>query len=125
MGNGTITIEGLEVRCNIGVSARERKVPQSLFVDIIMRVDIDRAVKSDRVSDTGNYREVCDWIKKFVENSEYHLVESLAESLAAGILKAFNVTEVTLSINKPEAVPEAKTAGITISRSDESDSLSP
>jgi dihydroneopterin aldolase len=61
---------------------------------------------------------IYDWERKvkFVEESEYELVEALAEKICEIILKEFDVPWVRLTLNKPGAVRGSKSVGVMIER---------
>jgi 7,8-dihydroneopterin aldolase/epimerase/oxygenase len=55
-------------------------------------------------------------IISFVENSEYQLVETLAENIAEILLDEFNVPWLRLTLNKQGAVRGVRDVGVIIER---------
>ena len=72
---------------------------------------------SDDINDTVNYRTISKNIIQHVENSEYYLVEKLANSLIEICFKEDpNCNSVKITIRKPGAVRFAESVGVTIMR---------
>ena len=111
-----ILIEGLAVETVIGVFDWERQIKQRLLIDLELDTYIARAASTDDLQYTLDYKAISDAVIAFAENSDYQLIESLAEDLAAMILKDFSVSGLRLKISKPDAVPQADNVAVKISR---------
>jgi dihydroneopterin aldolase len=116
MSEDTIFLKDLEVHCIIGVNDWEREVRQPVEISYEITTDISRAARTDDVEDSINYKSISKWMIDFVEDSDYYLVETLTEELAAGVLREFDVEEITLTVEKPGAVRHSKSVGVTITR---------
>lgn len=114
-----VFIEGLDIEAIIGVHEWERTAAQPLVVDVGMAVDASVPARSDAVDETVDYAAVAEAIGELAESSRYQLIETLAEEAAAMILERFGpkVTAVTVSVRKPRAIPNARNAGVEITRS--------
>jgi dihydroneopterin aldolase len=112
-----IYLRDLRTETIIGIYDWERKIRQTVSFDFEFPVDIRRVAKSDRIEDTLNYKSVAKRVLAFVEASEYHLVETLAEEVARLILKEFSVEWVKVTLNKPGAVRGSRDVGVMIERS--------
>lgn len=113
-----IYLNDLKVDTVIGVFDWERKIKQTIRFDLEMGSDIRKAAASDSIDDTLNYKEVAKRIIAFVEESQYQLVETLAEKVAEIIINEFNVPWVRIRLNKKGAVRYANDVGIIIERGD-------
>ena len=111
-----IFVRDLRTETIIGIFDWERKVRQTLSFDLEFPGDIRRAAKSDRIEDTLNYKSVAKRVLAFVEASECHLVETLAEQVAQLILKEFAVEWVKVTLNKPGALRGSRDVGVEIER---------
>jgi 7,8-dihydroneopterin aldolase/epimerase/oxygenase len=111
-----IFLRGLEVECLIGFIEWERRIKQTVVIDLELPVDCRRAALSDDVADTLDYKRVAKRVIAFVETSEFKLVETLAQRLAVLVLGEFDIEWVRLSINKPGAIRGSRDVGITIER---------
>jgi 7,8-dihydroneopterin aldolase/epimerase/oxygenase len=112
-----IFLRGLTADCIIGFIDWERRVRQTVVVDLEMPVDCARAALSDEVSDTLDYKQVAKRALEFIRASEFKLVETLAQRLALVILAEFGVEWVRISLNKPGAIRNSRDVGVTIERS--------
>ncbi len=96
-----IFLRGLTAECVIGFIDWERRVKQTVVVDLELPVDCRQAAVSDDVNDTVDYKKVSKRVLAFIEASEFMLVETLAQRLAMLILEEFPIEWLRLSINKP------------------------
>jgi dihydroneopterin aldolase len=111
-----IFLHGLTVECIIGFIDWERRVRQTVVVDLEMPVDCTRAAASDEVADTLDYKKVAKRALEFIGASEFRLVETLAHRLALVILAEFGVEWVRISLNKPGAIRNSRDVGVLIER---------
>ena len=112
-----IFLHGLSVECIIGFIDWERRVRQTVVVDLEMPVDCARAAASDEVADTLDYKKVAKRTLEFIGGSEFRLVETLAHRLALVILAEFGVEWVRITLNKPGAIRNSRDVGVVIERS--------
>lgn len=113
----TIYIHQLKANAIIGVYDFEKIKPQPLFLDIKMKVDLRSAGKSDDLSETIDYAKVAEQVLNHIENTQYELLETLAENLCQQLLATYpSLQKITFKLSKPEAVPQAQTVGIKITR---------
>jgi len=111
-----IFLHDLRVETVIGIWEWERKIRQTVAIDLDMSTDIRKAAASDTVEDTLNYKSVAKRVQSFVEESSFQLVETLAEKIAAIILGEFDVAWVRVRVNKPGAIRGARDVGVLIER---------
>lgn len=112
-----VFIEGLEIEALIGIYDWERRIRQPLVFDVEMAFDNRKPAASDDIADTLNYKDVSKRLIDFVSQSEYQLVETLAERCAQIVLEEFGVAQVRLKLSKPGAVRGAKAVGVIVERS--------
>jgi len=111
-----IFVHGLTAECVIGFIDWERRVKQTVVLDIELPVDCRRAAISDEVSDTLDYKKVAKRVLAFIEASEFKLVETLAHRVALLILEEFAVAWVRIALNKPGAIRNSRDVGVVIER---------
>ena len=111
-----IFLHDLKVDCVIGVWEWERKIRQTIIIDLDMGFDIRKAAASDDLTDTLSYKDVAKRITGFVEDSGFQLVEKLAEEVASILLNEFAISWCRVRINKRGAVRGARDVGIAIER---------
>ncbi|MGH8281027.1 MAG: dihydroneopterin aldolase [Gammaproteobacteria bacterium] len=112
----TVFIRDLRVETIVGIYDWERRIKQIVSLDLDMGIDIARAADSDRIEYTLDYKTVAKRVAQFVSEAEFQLVETLAEKVAALILKEFKVGKVKVTLHKPGAVSGSKSVGVIIER---------
>jgi len=111
-----IFLRGLEVECIIGFIDWERRVKQTVVIDLELPVDCRNASIRDEVEDTLDYKKVAKRVIAFIEASEFKLVETMANRLALALLEEFSIEWVRLSINKPGAIRGSRDVGVSLER---------
>lgn len=112
----TIFIEDLRVDTVIGIYDWERRIRQTVRFDLEMGFDIRAAAASDDVNRTLDYKAVAKRVIAFAEAAEFQLVETLAERVAALVLDEFEVSVVTVTLDKHYALRGAGGVGVRITR---------
>ncbi len=111
-----VFIHDLQIETVIGIYDWERKIRQIISLDIEMATDISKAAKSDDIEDTLSYKTVAKRLIEFIEQSEFELVEALAERICSIVMEEFSVPWVKLTLHKPGAVRGSKSVGVIIER---------
>jgi len=112
-----IFLRGLRIDCVIGFIEWERRVKQTVVIDLELPVDCASAARTDEVEATLDYKSVAKRVIAFVETSSFRLVETLAHRTALLVLQEFAVPWVRISVNKPGAIRNSRDVGVTIERS--------
>ncbi len=116
----TVYLRDLRIDTVIGIYDWERRTRQTIILDLEMGADVARAAATERIEDALNYKAVAKRLIQFVGDSEFQLVETLAERCAEIILEEFDVPWVRLSLNKKGAVRGATDVGVIIERGERS-----
>jgi dihydroneopterin aldolase len=111
-----IFLRGLAIECIIGFIDWERRVKQTVVIDLEFPVDCRAAARTDEVANTVDYKAVAKRVIAFVEASEFQLVETLAHRLGILIIEEFCLPWVRLSLNKPGAIRGSRDVGIVLER---------
>src|SRR5579872_6776211 len=111
-----IFLRALSVECIIGFIEWERRVRQTVVIDLELPVDCRQAAIRDEVEHTLDYKKVAKRVIAYVEASQFKLVETLAQRLALLLLEEFGLQWVRLSINKPGAIRGSRDVGVSIER---------
>ena len=112
-----IFLRGLTAECIIGFIDWERRVKQTVVVDLELPVDCRRAAVTDDVADTVDYKSVAKRVLAYIEASEFKLVETLAHRLALLLIEEFALEWVRISLNKPGAIRNSRDVGVVVERS--------
>ncbi len=111
-----VFIRGLSIDTVIGIYDWERKIRQTVILDLEMSCDVSRAAATENIADTLDYKAVSKRLVAFVEASEFQLVETLAERCADIVREEFGVQWLRLTLNKIGALSSARDVGVIIER---------
>jgi dihydroneopterin aldolase len=113
----TIFLTDLRIETVVGIWEWERKIRQTVSIDLEMGADVATAAAHDDIEHTLNYKAVSKRVQSFVGESAFQLVETMAERIAELILTEFEVPWVRVKVNKPGAIRGARDVGVRIYRS--------
>ena len=111
-----VYIKELQIETIIGIYDWERKQKQTVSLDLEMGTDIRPAAASEDIAMALDYKAVSKRLIAFVEESEFLLIETMAERIAAIVMAEFTVPWLRLRVGKPGAVTGAKDVGVIIER---------
>ena len=111
-----IFLSALSVECIVGIWDWERRVKQTVIIDLEMAADIRRAALTDHIDDTIDYKRVSKRLLTFVGESQFQLVETLTEAIARVVITEFGVSWVKVRLNKRGAIRGARDVGIEVER---------
>ena len=112
----TLSIEQLTVYTTIGVHPWEKKISQKLVLDIQISFDVKKAAAQDDLNEPLDYTAITQTIADFLSTHRFNLIETAAEQVATLLKEKFSIGALTLRLEKPGAIPQAKTVAICIAR---------
>ena len=99
-----IRIDNLEIYAYHGVFESEKQAGQKFYVNAVLETDLKKAGRTDSLTDSTHYGEVCLQIKKSMTEKSYDLIERAAQKTVEDILLNFPLIQaVTLELRKPNA----------------------
>jgi dihydroneopterin aldolase len=110
-----IFIHDFRVEILIGVYEWERRVPQTVQLDLEIGLPA-REKRSDRIGDTIDYAKVVARIEASLAQHRFALVEALAEHLAQLVMTEFGAPWIRASVTKLAALKGVKRLGVTVER---------
>ncbi len=115
----TVSLRGISCRGHHGVFPGERARGQRFIVDLDMVIADTDSTESDMLDDTVDYALIAAAVARLVEGEPVHLLERLAGMIATSVLRDAHVSEVAVTIRKPEVeLPVvAAEASVTLRRS--------
>jgi len=116
MDTDIVFITDLRADAIIGIYDKERTVKQTISVDLEIGTSITQAAATDNIDDTFNYKLLSKQVEAFIQQSEFHLIETLAERIAQLILEDYKVPWVKLTLHKVGALSNSGDVGIRIVR---------
>jgi FolB domain-containing protein len=111
-----VLIEDLRAQGILGVNAWERTIPREIVINVTLFTPPRPAARPDSMAGCVDYSQVAEEIRALVEAAQRFTVEALAEDIAELCLKRPNVRKVTVKVEKPGAVKEARAVGVEIER---------
>jgi len=111
-----VFLREMEILASVGVSEHEKRYEQLILVSVELAVTDTYDGVSDRLADVLDYSKVVNAIAELVQREHVHLIETLAERIAALCLADARVEMVKVRIEKPEALPGCRSVGIAIER---------
>jgi len=114
----TIFVKDLRIETIVGIWEWERSSPQTVSIDLEMAADVRHAAQHDSIDETLDYRAVAKRVTAFVEDSQFQLIETMAEGIAKIITVEFQVPWVRVSVHKPFAIRGSRDVGLVIERGD-------
>ena len=112
----TIFLNDLRIETTIGIFEWERRIRQTVTLDIELATDAARAATTDRIEDALDYKAITRRVTEFVSGSEFRLVETLADRVAAVVREEFAVPWVRIRLNKRYAIRGATDVGVVVER---------
>ncbi|HMD69633.1 MAG TPA: dihydroneopterin aldolase [Chitinivibrionales bacterium] len=110
-----LSIVDLLLRTVIGDNEWERDVKQDVVINLSFEFDASKAVESDSIADTVNYKALKRKIIAEVEGSRYRLLEKLAAKVLEIVMEDQRVTSATVRVDKPQALRYAKSVAVEMS----------
>ncbi len=103
MPRDLVRLKNMVFHAHHGYSEEERRVGQRFEVDVELFLDVNRAAASDHIRDTIDLYKLYQAVERVVIKKQFKLVETLAETIAAMLLKKFPITEVHVCVRKPNS----------------------
>ena len=114
MNMDKILISGIDCVTAIGVTSEERTMKQRLSIDVEFLTDNAKAARKDSLKDAIDYSKVAAVAREVCSARDYHLIETVAERLAARILADFPTPQVRVVVRKISPVPEPRVNYVSI-----------
>lgn len=108
MVTSRLFLTGISARGRHGANPGERDQAQDFVVDLDVEVDVG----SDALASTADYRTVIRTTRETVERDSFHLLESLARSVAQSVLRLDGVVRVSAVVHKPAAARSSEVQGV-------------
>lgn len=111
-----IFLRELKIDTLIGVYEWEKRVPQTLQIDLEIALPSSRACQTDDITDALNYADIVRHLQDVLTSRHFNLLEALAEHIAQILLNEFKAPWAKVSVAKLQAIRGSKMVGICIER---------
>ncbi|MGI5875830.1 MAG: dihydroneopterin aldolase [Dethiobacteria bacterium] len=95
----SIVLSGMAFYAYHGVLPEEKKLGQKFLVNVELFLELNKPGKTDDLVDTVDYAAIYEVIKGIMEGPSHQLLESLAEEIAAKVLK-FPIKGIIVEVKK-------------------------
>ncbi len=100
-----IHISGISCLAHLGVPPQERENPQEILVDVVLSLNLEKAVHSDEVTSTVDYVGIVEKVKETLKERSFCLLESVAGHLCRSIQTDNKIKNVQINVRKfPEVL---------------------
>lgn len=112
-----LRVSGIRFQGAHGWLASERLRPRPFRVDVVARLPLDRAGRSDDLADTVDYNALAEAVVRIGSGASHRLLESLGRSIGGEILRTFPAllaVEVTVHKPAPELTGEPDEVAVSV-----------
>ena len=113
---GIIGFDQHRIECVIGIYAAEREKPQTIFIDLKVKVDLTACIQSGKIKDTVDYVALAQFCTDLAHTKKYFLLEVFAADILECCKKQFNASWAWVKIQKPAALTHAAYAFVEMER---------
>jgi len=99
-----IHIANLRLRAIIGADDWEREHKQDIVINVTFDYAAEKAIQSDDLKDSVDYKIISKKIIRTVEASKYFLLEKLCHCILMIVLENKLVTQAIVRVDKPGAL---------------------
>ena len=110
----SIFFRDIELLCKIGVYEHERRNPQRVIINLKLILSNELSPKNDKIDETLNYDIVYRKIKDITSSQHFNLVETLANQIFKNLKSLNKVSDLTVSVAKPDIYEACKGVGYEI-----------
>ena len=111
-----VFVRDLMLEARIGVYAHEREAAQPVRVNLDLWVAEAGAPLGDQLDNVLCYQAIVDEVVAIIAAGHINLVETLAERIAASLLRDPRVRSARVQVEKLQAIKGAASVGIAIER---------
>ncbi|ASS67729.1 MULTISPECIES: dihydroneopterin aldolase [unclassified Paenibacillus] len=110
-----MTLNGMRFFGYHGVFPEENRLGQNFHVDLVLKLDLEQASRTDELEHSINYADLHAATKKIVEGPPVKLIEALAGRIATALLETYTgITELTVRVTKPNPPFEIHFDGVVV-----------
>ncbi len=111
-----IFLHDFRIELMIGIYEWERRMPQTVQLDLEIGLPGNRAGQTDRIEDTIDYGAVVNRLKTSIGERHFDLLEALAEHIAQVVRGEFGAPWVRVTVTKLGMLKDIRRVGLTIER---------
>jgi len=110
----TVFIKDFIIEEIIGVHEHEKIKKQKIKFNIILNVNQSSVPDEKNIKSIVDYEKITNKLEILTKSKKYNFLESLAEDSFKEIFEDKRINSVTIKIEKPEAIRNAKSVGVEV-----------
>ena len=110
----TVFIKDFIIEEIIGIHEHEKIKKQKIKFNIVLDVNQSFAPDEKDIKSIVDYEKVTNKLENLAKSKKYNFLESLAEDSFKEIFEDKRINSVTIKIEKPEAIKNAKSVGVEV-----------
>jgi dihydroneopterin aldolase len=112
----SVRVEGLRLDAQVGVYTSEHGRTQPLEISLQAEVEEASAAPGSDLTQAVNYAAMAETVRQVVAARHHELLEDLAQTLTDTLFQDVRVKRLRLTIDKPDALDDARSVGVTYER---------
>ena len=110
----TVFIKDFIIEEIIGIHKHERIKKQKIKFNIILDINQSSVPDEKNIKSIVDYEKITNKLEKLTRSKKYNFLESLAEDSFKEIFEDKRINSVTIKIEKPDAIKNAKSVGVEV-----------
>ena len=112
----TLIIRKLALKTAIGVYAYEKKIKQTVILDLELEYNSRPSAANDDLKDAWDYSALVQDLSVLLDTLQCNLIETLADKICNYILNTYPCKHVRLTLIKPHALAGSTEVGLVVER---------
>ena len=110
----TVFIKDFFIEEIIGIHEHEKIKKQKIKFNIVLDIDQSSFPNEKNIKSIVDYEKITNKLEKLTKSKKYNFLESLVEDSFEKIFEDKRINSVTIKIEKPEAIKNAKSVGVEV-----------
>ena len=110
----TVFIKDFTIEEIIGIHEHEKIKKQKIKFNIVLDVNQSYVPDEKNIKSIVDYEKITNKLENLTKSKKYNFLESLAEDSFKEMFEDKRINSVTIKIEKPEAIKNAKSVGIEV-----------
>ena len=110
----TVFIKDFIIEEIIGIHEHEKIKKQKIKFNIVLDINQNSIPDEKDIKSIVDYEKITNKLKNLTKSKKYNFLESLAEDSFKEIFEDKRIKSVTIKIEKPDAIKNAKSVGVEV-----------
>ena len=110
----TVFIKDFIIDEIIGIHKHEKIKKQKIKFNIVLVINQSSVPDEKDIKSIVDYEKITNKLENLTKNKKYNFLESLAEDSFKEIFEDKRINSVTIKIEKPDAIKNAKSVGVEV-----------